>query len=67
MPNIIAPELYRKKNSDLVRKYAEQLRGTGGIDPKILADQLGLQVRTVCMIQRKLGERACRDPHAKDI
>jgi hypothetical protein len=57
--NVYAPELYPRKKSRLVKRHEAQMAGTLGVDPAIIADQLGLQVRTVCSIQRKLGLRQC--------
>jgi hypothetical protein len=55
-----APDLFSPKKSNLVRRYATAMEGTQGVDPAIVAEELGLQVRTVCKIQRKLGLRKCK-------
>jgi hypothetical protein len=55
-----APDLFHPKKSNLVQRYAKAMEDTQGVDPTIIADQLGLQVRTVCRIQRKLGLRKCK-------
>lgn len=44
------------------RKYESRLRELHGISAASIADELGLQERTVIMLQRKLGLRACRPP-----
>ena len=54
------PDLFHPKKSNLFRRYAKAMEGTQGVDPAIVADSLGLQVRTVCRIQRKLGLRKCK-------
>lgn len=62
---VYAPELWEPKKSRQTRKHEDELRDTKGIDPEILSADLGLQVRTICTIQRKLGIRACTDPNAR--
>lgn len=44
----------------LRRKYGKRIRERDGISAASIADELGLQERTVVMIQRKMGLRACR-------
>jgi hypothetical protein len=55
-----APDLFHPKKSNLVQRYAKAMEDTQGVDPAVIADSLGLQVRTVCRIQRKLGLRNAR-------
>lgn len=43
-------------------KYGRRIRELQGISAKSIADELGLQERTVTMLQRKLGLRTCRTP-----
>lgn len=50
----------------VVRLYGVRIRELYGICAASIADELGLQERTVIMIQRKLGLRACRDPNGRD-
>lgn len=57
---VTAPELFPQRSHWLVRKYGGEVRAAAGIDPAALAASLGITERTVCMIQRKLGLRACR-------
>lgn len=44
------------------RRYGQRIRELHGISAASIADELGLQERTVVMLQRKLGLRGCRQP-----
>jgi hypothetical protein len=44
----------------LVAKYGNQLKGQQGIDPAIIAYNLGLHEVTVQTLQRKMGLRKCK-------
>lgn len=44
----------------LRRKYERAIRERAGISAALIADELGLQERTVVMLQRKIGLRGCR-------
>lgn len=58
MTAVRAPDLVPVRHNWLVRKYADRLRTyPRGLDPAIIADDLGLQPRTVMMMQLKLGLR----------
>jgi len=46
----------------LRRKYGARVIELHGISAALIADELGLQERTVVMLQRKLGLRGCRQP-----
>lgn len=48
------------KGGWLRRKYGARIRELDGISAASIADELGIQERTVVMIQRKMGLRACR-------
>lgn len=50
----------------LRRKYGPRIRELQGINPAMIAMELGLQERTVVMIQRKLGLRGCRGHGVED-
>lgn len=52
-------DLPPEKPNALVRKYAAAVRAMAGIDPAIIGDELGIQPRTVMMVQRKIGLRRC--------
>lgn len=45
-----------------VRKYGPRIRELTGVHAKSIGEELGIQERTVIMIQRKLGLRPCRSP-----
>ena len=45
----------------LRRKYEQRIRDRVGIDPAVIAMELGLQERTVVRLQVKLGLRGCRN------
>ena len=49
------------------RKYEKRLRALHGISAAAIADELGLQERTVVMLQRKIGLRGCRQPGSQDV
>lgn len=49
-----------ERKNPMVCKYETRVRELHGVSAAAIADELGLQERTVCMIQRKLGLRACR-------
>jgi hypothetical protein len=53
---------YPERKNWMVRKHGARVRELHGVSAKSIADELGLQERTVTMIQRKLGLRACRQP-----
>ncbi len=57
-----APELFEPKMAKRTRVRAKFLREIVGIDPAILADELGLKEITVRTMQRKLGLRKCSNP-----
>lgn len=44
------------------RKYGRRICELHGISAASIAAELGLQERTVVMLQRKLGLRGCRQP-----
>jgi hypothetical protein len=46
----------------LRRRHEKRIRELTGICAASIADELGLQERTVVMLQRKLGLRSCRQP-----
>lgn len=48
------------------RKHERRIRELQGISAASIAAELGLQERTVVMLQRKLGLRACRQPRADE-
>lgn len=50
------------KGGWLRRKYGARITELQGISAAAIADELGLQERTVVMLQRKLGLRGCRQP-----
>ena len=58
MVKVHCPELFEptKRGQDNKARN-EFLRQNYGVDPLYLAQDLGLQVRTVMMLQRKLGLR----------
>jgi len=58
--SVTAPELFPERPHHLVQKYGREVRAAAGIEPASIAASLGITERTVCMIQRKLGLRACR-------
>jgi hypothetical protein len=49
------------RGGQLRRKYERQLRERVGIDPALIAAELGLKERTVVRLQVKLGLRGCRN------
>ncbi len=63
MPKIHAPELYAPKHNWLVARHRRAIEAARGVDPAIIADDLGLSIRTVMMIQLKLGLRKCTTNH----
>ena len=73
MPKRHAPELYKPKHNWLVERHQKAVLAARGVDPALVADELGITERTVRMIQRKLGLRKCmnqrnrRDRHAAII
>lgn len=46
----------------MTKRWGAAIRERHGISAALIADELGLQERTVIMIQRKLGLRPCRQP-----
>jgi hypothetical protein len=55
---VIAPDLYPRKRPDRYTPERDAfLREHPGVDPKILADHLGVSERFVIQYQRKLGIR----------
>jgi hypothetical protein len=61
MTSIRAPDLIPLRPNWLVRRHERVVRSyPSGIDPAIIADDLGLTTRTVIMIQMKLGLRRPR-------
>lgn len=44
-----------------VRRYGALVRELHGVDPLLIAAELGIAERTVLRIQRKLGLRACQN------
>jgi hypothetical protein len=55
--HIHAPELYEPKRIWRTKSRDEFFRKNYGIDPAILADELGLTERFVISYQRKIGVR----------
>ena len=52
--------LYPRKRPRMYTQARDAfLRENPTVDPFILADAMGLHVRTICMYQRKLGIRLC--------
>jgi hypothetical protein len=56
-PTVIAPELFPERPHWLVQKYGPAIRERHGIDPVLIANDLGLSTQTVLMVQRKLRLR----------
>lgn len=50
-----------------VRRYGPRIRELTGVCPAAIAAELGIQERTVTMIQRKLGLRPCRSPGGRTL
>lgn len=59
MVKVRAPELYTPRMWINIRKHRKAVTEAVGIDPAIVAAQLGIKPNTVLMIQRKLGLRKC--------
>jgi hypothetical protein len=59
--------LYPRKRPRMYTQARDAfLRANVGIDPAILAEALGMTVRSICMYQRKLGLRLCTS-HVKGV
>jgi len=58
-PSVRAPEFWEPRPAYRTKQRDAYFRQTRGIDPAILADELGLNEAFVRMYQRKLGIRAC--------
>jgi hypothetical protein len=59
--SVWAPELWpRRSPYDRQRVHDDAIRAAGGVDPAIIADQLGVTETFVRRRQRKLGLRKCR-------
>lgn len=56
---MILADLPPEKPNAMVRKYADRVRAMDGLDPAIIGAELGIQPRTVMMVQRKIGLRRC--------
>ncbi len=54
-----APDLVIPKLAPHIKRLESYLRENVGVDPAIIADELGLQEFTVRTMQRKLGLRNC--------
>ena len=54
---VYAPDLYERKWRGYTPERAAFLREHSGIDAALLADSLGLSVRSVVRLQQKLGLR----------
>ena len=67
MTRIRAPELYdtKRRCNGFTPEREAILRAQAGIEPAILAMQLGLTERFVIMYQRKLGLRKCVPNYVK--
>ena len=59
MTKVHAPELYEPKVPRRYRIHEAYLRANRGVDPSMLAADLGLQETTVRIAQRNLGLRSC--------
>ncbi len=63
---ITCADFFRPHPNKVVLKHQDEIRKAGyGVDPAIIAHKLGLQIRTVEMVQRKLGLRKCRSSNRK--
>ena len=58
MPSIRAPELYPRKQKWRTKERDEYLLQNKGIDPVLLAEDLGVSESFVLRYQRKIGVRA---------
>lgn len=56
---IFAPELFTRKKRYESPERERHLRENAGVDPVLLAADLGLHVEVVKAYQRKLGLRLC--------
>jgi len=57
--SVRAPELFARKGSRTQTKHDALLRERVGIDPAIIAAELGITERFIRIRQRKLGLRKC--------
>ncbi len=57
-----APELFEPRIAKRHRRHEAYLRAHLGVDPAILAAELGISEVSVRTAQRKLGLRGCRNP-----
>lgn len=56
---ILTPDLYRKRSHLDNKKRDAYLREQAGIDPALLAHELGVSERFIIQRQRRLGVRKC--------
>jgi hypothetical protein len=64
--SVWAPELWpRRSPYDRQRVHDDAIRAARGVDPAIIADQLGVTETFVRRRQRKLGLRNCRSTPGK--
>ena len=64
--NVRAPELYEPKVAKRHRRHEAYLRAHQGVDPAIMAIELGISEVSVRTAQRKLGLRGCRNPRSAE-
>jgi hypothetical protein len=60
-----APELWEPKPYWLTSERAAFLRSHAGVDPALLAEELGVKESTIRLWQRKLGLRKCLNAQRK--
>jgi hypothetical protein len=67
--NVHAPELhdYERLSPYKNSERDKYLRETVGIDPAILAAELGVSARFVEQRQRQLGLRRCKNPRQSNV